>query len=322
MALSNAQYDAIMRVYGQRQLDNFHRQKEAVKHAYEQLPRLRELDERISSASVAAAQQMIEGDKQASERLKVFIAEISAEKKSLLEQAGLGAGYLDLHYTCPDCRDTGFIDGEKCHCFKRMQMKLLYAQSNIDQIVKRENFETFDLNIFDNRQPIDAAGGMTNREYMKQLKEYLQGWVERFDQAHGNLIFMGSPGVGKTFLTNCVAKALMDRYHSVVYLTSTDLFDSFSRSNYQDEAEQRDMSDAVMNCDLLIIDDLGTELTNSFTTSKLFYVINQRLVFRKSVVISTNLTFKNLRDNYSDRIVSRIMSDYEIIPLYGKDQRL
>lgn len=322
MALSNSQYDGIMRVYGQRQLDNFHRQSEALRKAYEQVPVLRELDERISSESVAAAQRMIEGDKQAAVRLRELIADIARQKRALLEKAGLGADYLELKYQCRDCKDTGFINGEKCHCFKSMQMKLLYAQSNIDQIVRRENFDRFDLNIFDNRQPLDAAGGKTNRAYMKQLRDDLLNWVKNFDTHHGNLIFMGSPGVGKTFLTNCVAKALMDSYHSVVYLTSTDLFDSFSRSNFQDDAEQRDMSDAVMNCDLLIIDDLGTELTNSFTTSKLFYVINQRLVFRKSVIISTNLTFKGLRDSYSDRIVSRIMSDYEIIPLYGRDQRL
>lgn len=322
MALNNSQYNAIMRVYGQRQLEGYHRQAEAIADAYARIPALKALDGSISAESVAATQRMLAGDKEASAKLKQRIAEIREEKEVLLVSAGLPADYLDLHYTCPDCKDTGFVDGKKCHCFRAMQMRLLYAQSNVDEIVKRENFAAFDLNRFDAKRPIPEANGMTNRQYMAKLRSDLVRWAQRFDEHHGNIIFMGSPGVGKTFLTNCLAKALIDSYHSVVYLTSTDLFESFSRSNYQDDAEQRDMSEAVMNCDLLIIDDLGTELVNSFTTSKLFYVINQRQVLRRSVIISTNLTFKGLRDNYSDRIVSRIMSDYEIIPLYGRDQRL
>lgn len=322
MALSNAQYDAIMRVYGQRQMDNYHRHEEAVRKAYAQLPELKALDEQIAKASVSAAQRLIAGERGATAELRAFIAQQSSRKRALLSGAGLGEDFMDMKYHCPDCRDTGFVDGEKCHCFKAMQMKLLYAQSNIDQIVKRENFASFRPEIFDNRQPIEAAGGMTNRAYMLKLKRELELWVKNFDKNHGNIIFMGQAGVGKTFLSNCLAKALMDSYHSVVYLTSTDLFESFSKSNFQEESEQRDMNDALLNCDLLIIDDLGTELTNSFTTSKLFYVINHRLSYQKSVIISTNLSFKGLRDTYSERIVSRIMSDYDIIPLYGKDQRL
>ncbi len=164
---------------------------------------------------------------------------------------------------------------------------------------------------------------MTVRDYMRQVYGWCQEYVEHFEEKGGNLIFTGSTGVGKTFLTNCIAKALIDRYQSVIYLSSNDLFDIFSKNkfHYETEDEMRDMYQYILDCDLLIIDDLGTELNNTFVSSQLFYCINERLLRNKSTIISTNLSLTMLRDSYSDRISSRIISKYSIIPLYGEDIR-
>lgn len=137
-------------------------------------------------------------------------------------------------------------------------------------------------------------------------------------------MFTGSTGVGKTFLTNCIAKELIDTYHSVIYLSAHDLFEVFSkyRFTYQAEEEMKDMHQFIFDCDLLIIDDLGTELNNSFTSSQLFFCVNQRLLSRKSTIISTNLSLHRLKDEYTDRVASRIASSYTVIPLYGEDIRL
>ncbi len=320
MALTNGQYNGIMKIYGDRQLRSYREQQERIREAYERVPALSALDEQISRESVAAAEAMLAGDRSLKATLKDRIREISAKKKSLLIGAGFSEDYLERRYECGDCQDSGFVNGRKCHCFRSMQSRLLYQQSNVEKILRVQNFDHFDLSIFDNVEPISAANGKTNRAYMRYIRDALQKWCREFDTKHGNIILMGTTGTGKTYLINCVAKALLDSYHSVIYFSSTDLIEGFSRI-MKDEGEQ-ELSDALLESDLLVIDDLGTEMVNSFTTSKLFYLINQRMIHGKSVIISTNLSFKGMRDLYSDRIVSRIMSEYEIVPLYGRDQRL
>ncbi len=322
MALSNAQYNEIMRVYGDRQLKSFREQKARMEKVYREIPELERLDHAVAEESVKAAEAMLSGDRSLKDGLKNRIREIRMEKIRILKDHDLPEDYLEAHYECPDCKDTGFVNGEKCHCFRSMQLRLLYQQSNVTDIVKRENFGTFNLARFDNMEILPEANGQTNRSYMGHVARYLKSWCEHFSENGGNIILMGNPGTGKTFLINCVTKELLDHGHSVIYLSSTDLFEGLGRSLREKNEGEEDISSAIMECELLVIDDLGTEFANSFTTSKLFYIINQRMVMKKSVMISTNLSFRNLQDNYSDRIVSRFMSDYEIIPLYGKDQRL
>lgn len=201
-------------------------------------------------------------------------------------------------------------------------MKLLYAQSNIDEIVNRENFASFSYECFDNSRIIPEVG-MTAAQYMKRVKEQCMEFTRRFGTDGGNILFTGNTGVGKTFLSNCIAKEVMDAYYSVLYLSANDLFEVFSKNRFESRSEEeiRDTYQSILECDLLIIDDLGTEVNNSFTSSQLFYCINDRLANSRSTIISTNLSLNMLRDNYTDRVTSRIISGYRIIPLYGEDLR-
>ncbi len=231
---------------------------------------------------------------------------------------------MDMRYRCPDCQDTGYTkEGKKCHCFRKAQIGLLYAQSNLDRVLQRENFQTFSYRYFDD-QKIEPAVGTTVAGYMEQVEHWCREFVDRFDEKGGNLLFTGTTGRGKTFLTHCIAKELIDSYHSVIYLSAHDLFEVFSkhRFDYQEEEEMKDTYQFILDCDLLIIDDLGTELNNSFTSSQLFFCINQRLQSGRSTIISTNLSLDRLRDEYTDRVASRVMSSYTVIPLYGEDIRL
>ncbi len=322
MALTNAQYNQIMHVYDVRQMRNAERQASRKREVYQCLPELRALESSLHAEAAKTLQRMQEGQKDELKQLKETIRKIGEKRRAILSKNGYPENYLDPVYSCPDCRDTGFIHGQKCHCFQKMQMRFIYQQSHIAAIVRTQNFEHFDLNRFDNTHPVDGAGGRTNRQYMAEVRSMLLEWTENFDRQHGNVLLMGNPGTGKTFLINCVAKALMDSYHSVIYLTSTDLFETFSRGMRHEDAEQEETEEAILQSDLLVIDDLGTEMNNSYTTSRLFYVLNQRMVLQRSVIISTNLNFRAMQDRYSDRIVSRLMAGYDIIPLYGDDQRL
>ena len=323
MALSNSQYDAIMREYGRQQIENHHKLEERRKEIYARLPVVRQLEAEIAERSVACAKKLLEGDKGVLDRLKEDLRDLREQKALIIRAAGYPDDYLELHYRCPDCRDTGLVDGRKCHCFLQAQMKLLHAQSNLEDVLERENFKALSYEYYDDAEILPQLG-ITNAAYMRRVVAGCKEFVRVFDKKHDNLLFTGSTGVGKTFLTNCIARELMDDFHSVIYLTASDLFDVFSRNkfDYDNAEDMKDMYRFILDCDLLIIDDLGTELNNSFTSSQLFYCINERMNMSRSTIISTNLTLARLRDSYTDRVTSRIMSGYRIIPLYGGDIRL
>ena len=322
MALNNSQYNAIMRIYNQRQLQNKYEQDLRRQEIYGRIPQVKQIEDEISSQAVACARRLLDGDVKAREALKVHIEDLKEQKEVLLSAYGYAPDYMEMRYHCAECQDTGYIGGQKCRCFKKEQIRLLYSQSNIEEVLERENFEAFSFDYYDDKTIIPAIQ-MTVADYMHQVYGWCRKYVEDFEEKGGNLIFTGSTGVGKTFLTNCIAKALIDRYQSVIYLSSHDLFDIFSKNkfHYETEEEMRDMYQYILDCDLLIIDDLGTELNNTFVSSQLFYCINERLLRKRSTIISTNLSLDMLRDTYSDRISSRIISQYAIIPLYGDDIR-
>ena len=323
MALSNSQYDSIMRIYNQKQLNNKHELDRRTKEVYERIPAIREMNDEISSAAVRSAKQLLNGDREAVEKLRKTIAGLREERQVLLAAYGYPDDYLEMHYECPDCRDTGYSDGRKCHCFRQREINLLYAQSNIREILKRENFDNFSYEYFDDTK-IDGRSGKTAREYMRQVVDTCRQYVDAFGQKKDNILFTGKTGLGKTFLSNCIARELIERSFSVVYLQAVEMFEIFSKERFSNDStdEDRDRSRYLLECDLLIIDDLGTELVNTFTTSQLFYVINERMSRKKGTIISTNLPVNEMRDEFTYRIMSRIVSQYKVIPLYGEDIRI
>ena len=286
MSLNNSQYNAIMRIYNQRQFQDKYEQDQRREEVYQKVPQIRQIEDEISSQAVRCARKLLDGDTSAKEELKQHIEDLREQKEVLLSAFGFPADYMEMHYACPECQDTGYVDGRKCRCFKKEEIHLLYSQSNIEEVLLRENFDSFSYEYYDDRVVIPEIQ-MTVADYMRQVHTWCKEYVENFEKKGGNLIFTGSTGVGKTFLTNCIAKALIDQYQSVIYLSSNDLFDVFSKNkfHYDTEEEMKDMYQYILDCDLLIIDDLGTELNNTFVSSQLFYCINERLLRKKSTII-------------------------------------
>lgn len=323
MALSNSQYNAVMREYEQQQLTDRHEREARVAEVFSKIPRIEELEKEISTRAAACARRLLEGDTGARSQLKAELADLREERVALLKSAGFPEDYMEMRYRCPDCQDTGYSNGRRCHCFERERIRVLYAQSNIQEVLQRENFGTFSFDYFDDSRKLPGLG-MTESFYMRQVVERCRRFAARFPDDGMNILFTGSTGVGKTFLTNCIAKELIDRYVSVIYLSSHDLFEIFSRYKFSREAEE-DVEETyrhILECEMLIVDDLGTEVNNSFVSSQLFYCINERINRRKGTIISTNLSMNMLQDTYSDRVTSRIMSHYMHIPLYGGDIRM
>jgi DNA replication protein DnaC len=322
MKLNNSQYDTIMRMYDAKQSHA----RAVLNSRYEEISvRIPEYDElRKETAAVAAeaARAAICGDMSKRDKLSQKLDSINEEKHILLTSAGYPQDYLDLHYDCPLCQDTGFVNGSKCRCFKQAAIDLLYNQSNIKKILLLENFSNFNYDWY-SEDYIDPVSGISALENIVNVTKNVNSFLSDFPSGD-NLLFYGDTGVGKTFLTHCIAGELLEKGYSVLYLSAIDLFDLFSKYAFDNdsEADYRDVFSQILDCELLIIDDLGTELVNSFTNSRLFYCINERILAGQSTIISTNLSLEELMNTYSERIFSRLTMSYQIFKIFGDDIRL
>ncbi len=314
MTLNNTQYNTIIRIYEERQNKNRHILDERRADVYANVDGYRELDESIASISVEQGKKLLSGDVGALDELKRLLKELSDSKASLLAAAGFPSNYLEPIYDCADCKDTGYIDGRKCHCFRQAEISLLYEQSNISRVLEKENFSSLSYEFYQG----DDLTRFQNA--VEECKKFAQNF--RLD--YRNLFFYGTVGTGKSFLSGCIAKELLEAGNSVIYFSAVGLFEALSQFSfdYRNKDELHGIYDDLYQCDLLIIDDLGTELTNNFVTSQFFSCLNERHIRKKSTIISTNLSLEELRNRYSDRIFSRITSNYTICKLTGPDIRI
>lgn len=322
MALKNYQYEAIMREYDQIRIQNRHLQEMRIEEVHNEIPEIMEIEHTISSLSIEQARKLIEGNEQALTDLKQKLQELSMRKKELLEEHNFPADYMEPVYTCPDCKDTGFINNQKCPCFVQATLDLLYSQTELEEILEEENFNTFRMDYYSNNLT-DSVTGLTSQQAITRAVEESKNFIRKFSYEYQNLLFYGSTGIGKTFLTHCIAKELREASHSVLYFSSAQLFDALAETVFsKSEHAINSLRDNLYNCDLLIIDDLGTEIVNAFVASQLFTCLDERDKHKKSTIISTNLSLHDIRDVYSERIFSRISSRYKVIKLFGEDIRL
>ncbi|MEE8836869.1 MAG: ATP-binding protein [Eubacteriales bacterium] len=340
MALTNEQYDAVMRIYSERQLKNRRITEEHRAEAFRAVPRLREIDEEIADAGIRRARYLLtkgqgaspadgSADVQEDSDLEKIISRLREERKTLLLLNGFPENYLEPVYDCPYCHDTGYVGTDKCSCFKKLELSLLYKDSSLGQILGRENFDTFRLDFYSSSDP-DPRSGKTARQEAEEALRAAREFCSRFP-SNENLMIYGAVGVGKTFLTHCIAKSLIDRAFSVIYMTAYELTEKLGQYKFSpgsdggtgtDGRELKQIHDNIFSCDLLIIDDLGAELVNSFVSSEFFLIVNERIKDRKSTIISTNLSLGNFQNIFSERTFSRIMGSYRLIHMSGRDIRI
>lgn len=327
MALSNSEYNFIMREYEERRYAAKWDLDKRTKEVYENVPRIKEIHDEISTIAVENVKNRIlggvgNGKNSTKEELHEQIKKLTAEKDRLLKENGYSLDYLKEKYVCEDCKDTGYIENEKCHCLKEKIAEILYSKSNLREILNRENFTKFNFDLYeeDFKDTVTNESAKTNiYKAVKVAKDF----VDNFGKEAQNLLIYGHTGVGKTFLTNCIAKEIMDKSKSVIYLSSIRLFEMLAEEQFDKKNKESftGLKD-ILECDLLIIDDLGTELVNNFTMSAFFNCINERFLKRKSVIISTNLSVGQIKDIYSERIFSRLVSNYTLLKIFGKDLRI
>lgn len=323
MSLKNSQFQAIERHYDL--IRQKHRRELESRYDIirKSIPQYSVLEDEIISLSASQAKAAILGRQGMLSDFKKQLASRMNEQKMLLKAAGYPPDYLEMTYDCKDCKDTGYINEKKCHCFKQVMVELLYDQSGKRDILQRENFNTFSVDLYSDEK--DRKLGISPRDNILSILTLCRQFTKDFDTKGGNILFYGGTGVGKTFLTNCIAKELLDTSHTVIYISAFDLADiirekAFNRDETDDYGET--MSDYILDCDLLIIDDLGTEYNNEFICAQFFFILNERLNRNKSVVISTNLSLEKLQDEYGERLFSRFVSNYDILKVLGDDNRI
>ncbi|NLJ89355.1 MAG: ATP-binding protein [Clostridiales bacterium] len=326
MGLKNYQYSKILRDYDEKQLRNKHELERRTKIAYSKIPKLKEIDDSIITVAMKSAKTLLANfDNQDSiDKLKEAAKSAKLKRRTLLKEHGFPEDYLELQYQCTSCMDTGFIGSDKCHCFKQAIVNVLYSQSNIKSAVSKENFSNFSFDYYPNNY-IDESIGLTPRQNIEKVVDQAKAFIRNFGTSFENLLIYGNTGVGKTFLTNCIAKELLDSSYTVIYLTAFQLFDILEKNKFQKDGENEEVESQfnyILDCDLLIVDDLGTELTNSFINTQLYLCINERYLREKSTIISTNLSLDNINAKYSERIFSRIISNYTLLKIVGDDIRL
>lgn len=288
---------------------------------YTRRPRLREIDEelrRTASRVLAAALRRGQDPLPEIQRLKEQNLNLQAERKTLLAELGLTEGDLENTPLCSLCGDTGYRGGQMCRC-----LKAYYVEEERKELSKLldlggQSFDTFDTDWYDGQR----APGKTKsaREHMEWVYDTCVEYAHNFGKRPANLLLFGRPGLGKTHLSAAIAREVSGKGYSVVYDTAGHVFERFEAQKFGRDEADRDV-ERVLNCDLLILDDLGTEMITTFVQSALYQIINGRLLEKRSTIVSTNLMPEALAQRYSPQIASRIEGEYQLLPFVGEDIR-
>lgn len=291
--------------------------------------RLQDIEYKLNSYAFKEVQNILKTSSSA-DKFKDEILKLKNEKNEILENLNLPQDYLLPNYECTVCKDTGYVtenySSTMCKCLKQKLFDIEYNKSNIGNLDK-ENFSTFDENKFSNTPNQEKYNSsISPRQNILNIKKLCASFIENFDDENEkNLLFTGNTGLGKTFLSNCIAKELLSKGKTVLYQTSSVMLDTIIDYRFGKQNAPKDIYENILNVDLLIVDDLGTETMNSLKFTELFNIINTRLLNQNNhitkTIISTNLNLQNLFSAYDERIVSRLVGYYNICRFFGDDLR-
>ena len=291
---------------------------------HKQLPEIKKIDEELAAIGLGLAKMVLRPGDDAADKdvLRRRGEELSRRRQALLYDNGYDDNFFEEVYNCPVCKDTGKTGAGHCRCLKQLVISKYSEMSNLSQILTVENFDSFDINYYSD--VVDITTGISPRDNMVRVWTASLKFVENFDTNFENLLFYGPTGLGKTFLSNCIAKELLARGKTVLYATASHLFKyaEAHRFNRDDTNKAAAFLAKVPDVDLLIVDDLGTEFSSIVTKAEMFNFINTRLLNRKSTIISTNLGPSDFEEFYSDRITSRLFGEYTMLQFYGDDIRI
>lgn len=293
------------------------RRKEEIE---KKLPRVIELEKQIGKLCLELSMstlRTIDNREEYLNNLREKITDLKIQKTELLVSHGYAMDYLDYHYRCEKCKDTGFIVTEKCTCYKHLLVDLYYKNSDLRDMLRINNFDTFNMDFYSSKKGEDQPE--SPKRNMEKNVSRAWSFINNFKASSENMLFYGNSGTGKTFLTHCIAKELLDKGVLVVYRTAEELMQNLRQIRFDNDSQ---LEDLIINCDLLIIDDLGTENVNDFSKTELFNLLNKKLLKGKKMLVSTNYTIEGLSKTYSERITSRLFGSFTLCKFYGDDIRV
>lgn len=316
MAYSKETYRKAEQEISQRRNRALVEREEHHRAAVEAVPEILELEAKMSSAGLATIKALGMGVDDAKSYIKK-LSEISldsqARRKVLLKNAGFPENWLDINYTCKKCEDTGFVGGIMCDCFKNLMKSLEYEKLCSKLPVSNCRFDNFKLDYYP-----DGAG-TSPRKRMESVLNFCKTYSDDFSRRSPSLLLYGRTGLGKTHLSLAIAGKAVEAGFGVIYSSAQNLFNKLEKEKFG--RSDGNTEETILDCDLLIIDDLGAEFTTQFTVSSLYNIINSRELEGKPTIISTNLTPEQLTNTYSERIASRILSNYVMLLFDGSDIR-
>ncbi len=324
--MSNKFIKETLRSYERKRDDATFNKQTRQQEVYEKIPRVKEIDEEISKTGFLIAKAVLNDPDSHEEKLleiKDAMDQLAQEKAILMTESNIPVNYLEISYDCDKCKDTGFVEsGAKCNCLRQLLIEKAYRMSNLDNLLEKENFKTFNIEIFSDDEFEDEE--LTPKQAILDILQVCEGFCINFDQDNGeNLLLYGTTGLGKTFMSNCIAKNLLDQGKIVIYQTAFNILDILAKHRFNNDRDKiNDMEyELLFDADLLIIDDLGTELTNSFTNTEIFNIVNSRLIKGQKTIISTNLDPMEIANVYTDRVFSRLFSQFTPLKFVGPDLR-
>lgn len=286
-----------------------------------QLPRAIAIEKEISKAGFQTARIIVTGGvdvKEQVEKLAAHNLALQKEFAELLASAGYPADYMEPHYVCEKCKDEGFIDGIMCSCLRERMEQEACQKLNRLSAMELCSFSNFKLDYYSTEE--DAMGGIPRRR-MEAILRFCEDYAKHFGSFSPNILMTGATGLGKTHLSLSIAREVTAKGYGVVYGSAQNFMTQLEKEKFGRAEEEEDSTKQLLECDLLILDDLGTEFITPFVSSAIYNILNTRLMTDKSTIISTNLSISEMESKYTERIVSRIIGGYRVLKFMGKDIR-
>lgn len=287
---------------------------------YQKIPEIQQIDRELSMTGISVARAVIqqEHSHQIIEQLRKRNLELQQKRTELLQQHGYPSDYTEEQYQCSRCKDTGILGSKRCDCYHTLLREKACEFLNQTSPLQLSTFDTFHTEYYPN---LPDKNGVSPRQTMTAIYQYCVSYAQTFSDHSKSILMMGATGLGKTHLSLAIAQAVIDKGYGVIYGSTQNLLSTLEKERFSRQATDSDSLQILLDCDLLILDDLGAEFPTQFVSSCIYNIVNSRLGGGKPMIINTNLSPNELRERYTDRIISRIIGTYEILSFAGSDIR-